>query len=305
MRDAATPEEFTKRIAAYAATLEPGEWILNGTWDHELWGGELPRRDWIDAVTPDNPVWVNRLDGHMALGNSLALELAGIDADTPDVEGGEIVRDSSSGRPTGILKDNAMSLVDRAIPERSNALLDRAMTAAMAYVASNGVTSVHDMDGWHSLDGYRRAKAKGGLITRIYAIAPLPEWQRLHADVGANGRGDSWLRIGGLKGFMDGSLGSHTAAFLEPLTDAPDDRGFRAAYPSGRRCTLRHAKRHCQYAAVSRDRRWPLGRQSDRYGTRATDDFTDYVLVCCAAIQRSIFASSILSGNDPSPITAV
>src|SRR5690606_27516573 len=107
LRDAATPEDFVKRIGEFAAQLEPGEWIMNGNWDHENWGGELPRRDWIDAVTPDNPVWINRLDGHMALANSRALELAGVDADSPDVAGGEIVRDES-GAPTGVLKDNAM-----------------------------------------------------------------------------------------------------------------------------------------------------------------------------------------------------
>ncbi|MEX0824141.1 MAG: amidohydrolase family protein, partial [Woeseia sp.] len=115
LRDAATPDEFRRRIAEFAAELEPGEWILNGTWDHENWGGELPHRDWIDALTPDHPVWVFRLDGHMALANSRALELAGVDADTPDIAGGEIVRDED-GRPTGILKDNAMALVEDVVP---------------------------------------------------------------------------------------------------------------------------------------------------------------------------------------------
>jgi predicted amidohydrolase YtcJ len=225
LRDAATPAEFTRRIAEHAASLEPGEWILNGTWDHERWGGELPRRDWIDAVTPDNPVWVNRLDGHMALANSRALELAGVDADTPDVQGGEIVRDAA-GIPTGILKDNAMTLVEHAVPEPGEAQLDRMLAAAMARVVANGVTSVHDMGGWRDLAAYRRAAAGGELITRIYSVLPLTSWQRLRHEVAANGRGDAWVRIGGLKGFMDGSLGSHTAAFLEPFSDAPGDRGF-------------------------------------------------------------------------------
>jgi len=225
LRDAATPEEFVERIGAFAETLEPGEWILNGNWDHENWGGELPRRDWIDAVTPDNPVWINRLDGHMALANSLALDKAGVDADSPDVAGGEIVRDES-GAPTGVLKDNAMGLVESAVPDPGEAQLDREVAAAMEYVASNGVTSVHDMAGWNSLAAYRRARASGELITRIYSVMPLADWQRLRDEVAANGRGDEWLRIGGLKGFMDGSLGSHTAAFFEPFTDAPDDRGL-------------------------------------------------------------------------------
>jgi predicted amidohydrolase YtcJ len=225
LRSAATPEEFVKRIGDFAKTVKPGEWVLNGNWDHENWGGELPRREWIDAVTPENPVWINRLDGHMSLANSLALELAQVDADTPDVAGGEIVRDES-GAPTGVLKDNAMGLIDAAVPAPGEARLDREARAAMAHVASNGVTSVHDMAGWDSLATYRRAKARGELSTRIYSVMPLEHWQQLRDEVSRNGGGDTWLRIGGLKGFMDGSLGSHTAAFLEPFTDAPEDRGL-------------------------------------------------------------------------------
>jgi len=225
LRDAATPELFSQRIAAHAATMEPGDWILQGAWDHENWGGELPSRDWVDSVTPDNPVWIQRLDGHMALANSLALRHAGVDADTPDINGGTIIRDAD-GRPTGVLKDNAMMLVNAAIPDPSTAQLDREALAAMQYVAANGVTSVHDMAGFESLATYRRATAAGTLTTRIYSAVPLSQWERLRDDIAKNGRGDEWLRTGGLKGFMDGSLGSHTAAFLEPFTDAPDDSGF-------------------------------------------------------------------------------
>lgn len=225
LRDAATPAEFTSRIGEFAKTVDPGEWIMYGDWDHTLWGGELPRRDWIDDVTPDNPVWVYRLDGHMALANSAALALAGVDADSADIDGGTIVR-YPDGRPTGILKDNAMTLVEQAIPEATAAKLDREARAAMEHVAGNGVTSVHDMAGWQSLATYRRAHERGDMITRIYSVVPLRDWQRLRDDVAVNGTGDQWLRTGGLKGFMDGSLGSHTAAMLEPFTDAPEDKGF-------------------------------------------------------------------------------
>jgi predicted amidohydrolase YtcJ len=225
LRDAASQEEFTSRIAAFADSVEPGEWILGGTWDHKNWGGELPRRDWIDDVTPDNPVWVYRLDGHMALANSLALKAGGIDADTPDIAGGEIRR-YDDGRPAGVLKDNAMSPVSAAVPRASDALLDRQVMAAMKYVASNGVTSVHDMADWNSLATYRRLEARGELLTRIYSVVPLPDWERLRDEIAANGRGSAWLQIGGLKGMMDGSLGSHTAAFFEPFTDTPDDLGL-------------------------------------------------------------------------------
>jgi len=230
LRDAQTPEEFIRRVGVFAEGAESGEWIIGGTWDHTNWGGELPRRDWIDAVTPDNPVWISRLDGHMALANTLALQQAGVDADTPDVAGGEIIRDDA-GRPTGILKDNAMLLVQEAIPEPTQRQLETYLDAAMRYVAANGVTTVHDMfdnvaDGWAGLDTYRRAAARGDLITRIYAVTPLGEWQKLAADIERNGRGNEWLKTGGVKGFMDGSLGSHTAAMLAPFADTPDKSGF-------------------------------------------------------------------------------
>jgi predicted amidohydrolase YtcJ len=225
LRDAASPEEFADRIGTFAETVEPGDWIMYGDWDHEMWGGELPRRDWIDDVTPDNPVWVFRLDGHMALANSKALELAGVDADTPDVAGGEIVR-YEDGRPTGVLKDNAMALVEAAVPASSLSQLDQEAMAAMRHFAAHGITTVHDMAGWQSLATYRRAHQRDEMLTRIYSVVPLRDWARMRDEVADNGTGDNWLRIGGLKGFMDGSLGSHTAAMLEPFTDAPDDRGF-------------------------------------------------------------------------------
>ena len=230
LRDARSPQEFTQRIADFASDAEAGEWITGGAWDHTNWGGELPRRDWIDSVTPNNPVWVLRLDGHMGVANTAALELAGVTADTRDVPGGQIVRDAED-RPTGVLKDNAIRLIVDAIPEPTDKQLDGYLDAAMEYVASNGVTSVHDMfdgsaDGWRGLDVYRRAEADNRLITRVYAVTPLVEWEKLRDFVAENGRGSDFLRVGGVKGFMDGSLGSHTAAFLEPYTDTPDDSGF-------------------------------------------------------------------------------
>jgi predicted amidohydrolase YtcJ len=200
--------------------------VLGGTWDHQNWGGELPHRDWIDAVTQRHPVLVTRLDGHMALANSRALALAGIDHSTPEVDGGEIVRDAN-GDPTGILKDNAMALVQSVVPAPSKAEEDAALAAAMAYLAARGVTTVHDMSyDWAGLAAYRRARATGALSVRIHANVPIADWERLAAEVRAEGRGDAWLRIGGVKGFMDGSLGSHTAAMFEPYADSPDDRGF-------------------------------------------------------------------------------
>jgi predicted amidohydrolase YtcJ len=225
LRDAKTPREFERRIADYAKTIPAGTWITNGDWDHEQWGGELPTREWIDSVTPDNPVWVNRLDGHMALANTAALRAAGVTSETADLPGGTIVHDAH-GELTGILKDNAQSLVERAMPARTPEQEDRALEAAMRYVAGNGVTSVHNMGSWGDLAVFERAHAAGRLITRVYAAVPLSTWERLRDTVRARGRGDAWLSIGGLKGFVDGSLGSHTAAMLEPFTDAPNDTGL-------------------------------------------------------------------------------
>jgi len=225
LRDAKTREEFVRRIAAYANGLPSGTWILNGDWDHEQWGGELPRRDWIDAVTPNNPVWINRLDGHMALANSAALSAAGIDTSTRDVAGGTIVRDDS-GVPTGILKDNAQPLVGIAVPSPTREQEDGALDAAMQFVASKGVTSVHHMGTWNDFAVFDRANQTGRLRTRVYAAVPIDTWERLRDTVASRGRGDQWLRFGALKGFVDGSLGSHTAAMLEPFTDAPNDTGL-------------------------------------------------------------------------------
>lgn len=225
LRDAATPAEFTRRIADFAARRRPEQWVRHGDWDHELWGGELPHRDWIDSATMGRSVWINRLDGHMSLANGVALRAAGITRDTPDPPGGAIVRDPN-GEPTGILKDNAQTLVDRIAPPPSDADVDHALVSAMQFVASHGVTSVHHMGTWQDLAAFERAHEAGRLSTRIYAAVPIDTWEQLRQRVDAQGRGDGWLRTGALKGFVDGSLGSHTAAMLDPFTDAPNDRGL-------------------------------------------------------------------------------
>jgi predicted amidohydrolase YtcJ len=167
----------------------------------------------------------------MALANTAALRAAGVTTDTADVDGGTIVRDVR-GEPTGIFKDNAQSLVARAVPAPTEEEQDRALDAAMRYVAANGVTSVHNMGSWNDLAIFNRAHARSALRTRIYAAVPLATWARLRDTIATRSRGDHWLRIGALKGFVDGSLGSHTAAMLEPYSDSPDDRGLFVNYPN-------------------------------------------------------------------------
>src|SRR3954469_659527 len=225
LRSANTRKEFVKRIAEFAKNKAKGDWITGGDWDHTLWGGELPSRDWIDVVTPDNPVWLNRLDGRMSLANSAAMRSAKVADDVKDVPGGEIVRDKA-GRPNGVFKDNALSLIDRAVPDASMQQRLDATVAATDYLAARGVTAVHHLGTWQQLDIFRIAERRGLLKTRIYACTPLGEWQRMANEVKERGRGNDWLRIGGLKGFVDGSLGSHTAAFLEPFSDKAGDRGL-------------------------------------------------------------------------------
>lgn len=225
LRDAKTKEEFIQRIGDFAKTIPAGNWILAGDWDHTNWGGELPKASWIDSITPNHPVFIQRLDGHMGLANSAAMKLSKISSSTKDVEGGSITRDRK-GSPDGIFRDNAMGMIYRNISEPSDELKDRALKAAMDYVAERGVTSVQNMGTWGDLEVFKRAHKKNELKTRIYAAVPLYSWKKLAEEVKKNGRGDDYLKIGGLKGFVDGSLGSHTAAFKQAFSDTPADSGF-------------------------------------------------------------------------------
>jgi predicted amidohydrolase YtcJ len=236
LRDAQSPQEMARRLGDYAKKLPQGRWILGGDWDHEKWpGAPLPTRQMIDAATPDHPVFVNRLDGHMALANSLALKLAGVTKETKDPPGGVIVRDPQTGEPTGVLKDAAEDLVDRAMPERS---FDEKLSAARAatdFAARMGVTSVTDMSAGDDVGLYQYLLDRGELKTRIYAIRSIVSWE-IFAKAGVRAAfGSDMLRIGGLKGFADGSLGSTTALFFAPYNDAPSTHGllFDQMLPEG------------------------------------------------------------------------
>jgi predicted amidohydrolase YtcJ len=235
LRDAKTPEEFSERIHRFAVN-RPGErWITGGNWDHERWpGAPLPTKQLIDAATTNIPVFVRRLDGHMALANSLALKMAGVTRATQPPAGGEIVRDAS-GEPTGLLKDAAMSLVSRLIPEPGFDEKLIAAKAASEHAASLGVTSVQDMSAGEDVGVYQELLNRGELKTRIYAVWPLPKWEKLAATGVRAAFGGSMLRTGGLKGFSDGSLGSTTALFFKPYNDSPETSGLPAdeMFPDG------------------------------------------------------------------------
>ena len=227
LRPANTPAEFIERLAAYTSERKPGEWIVGGEWDHERWpDAPLPRRDWIDSVTPDNPVLLYRLDGHMALANSAALRLARIDRSTRDIPGGVIVRDRRTGEPTGILKDEAMGPVQDVIPSPTEAQRDAALQRALTHAASHGVTAfAHVSVPLAELGAYLRAREAGTLTARAALYFPIEDWRRVADTVARIGRGDDWVWIGGVKGYMDGSLGSTTALFYEPYEDEPTTTG--------------------------------------------------------------------------------
>lgn len=227
LRDAETQAEFRRRIAAFAAKQTKGVWILNGEWDHERWTpSALPTHELIDEVTKDNPVFVERLDGHMALANELAMKLAGITRDTKDVEGGVIVRDAQ-GNPTGIFKDAAQGLITKVIPPMSDEQMRTAIEAAEKYAAENGVTSVQDMSAAPEiLRVYEELLREGKLRVRISGHQPLPTWKRLAGPGIMANFGNDMLHIGGLKAFADGSLGSTTAWFFKPYLDAPNSTGL-------------------------------------------------------------------------------
>jgi predicted amidohydrolase YtcJ len=227
LRNATSPEDFARKIGDRAKITPKGEWITRGDWDEEKWTPpQLPTRQMIDALTPNTPVFVNRYDGHESLANSVALKLAGITAQTKSPAGGEIVKDKQ-GQPTGILKDAAQDLVFNKIPPLSHERRLRAAKRALGHAARLGVTSVQAMSAdYEDIGVYSELAERGELTTRIYAAPMLATW-KTEAQVGIRRAwGSPYLRIGGMKAFADGSLGSTTAYFFQPYNDAPNTRGL-------------------------------------------------------------------------------
>jgi predicted amidohydrolase YtcJ len=227
LNDATSSQEFARRIGERAKVTAKGEWIQGGNWDETKWNpAEMPTKGLIDALTPATPVFVSRYDGHMGLTNSLALRLAGITAKTPDPPGGTIVRDAQ-GNPTGALKDAATDYIDRVIPPLSHDQRVKIAKRALRYAASVGVTSVQHMDASYAdIAVYSELLQRGELTTRIYA-APLITHVEDQAKIGVrHAFGGPYLRIGALKAFADGSLGSGTAYFYEPFLNQGNNRGL-------------------------------------------------------------------------------
>ena len=218
-----TKQAFIDAIKTYCEKQPPGTWILGGNWDHEAWGGELPLRSWVDSITGDHPILLSRYDGHESFTNTLALTLCGINKSTPAPPGGAILYEA------GILKDKAQDLVLQKIPPFTPEQLDQFLKQAMQEAVQNGITQVYDVcsfGGWQDLETFQRAAKMEALQVRIYGCVPLSDWSRLDSFCDQNGKGDDWLRWGGLKGYVDGSLGSTTAWFYSPYLDAPQTNGL-------------------------------------------------------------------------------
>lgn len=228
--------EFIRKIAEKAKALARGRWLLGGNWDEQAWpSAQLPTRWMIDSVTPGTPVFISRYDGHAALANSLALKLAGVTKATPVPASGVIVQDPKSGEPTGVLKDAAEDLVARVVPRPTEAEMEEAFKAALAEAARVGVTSVHNVSTDADSPGgtfvseiqlLRRAEQEGWLTVRLYEITPIAAWKRLAEAGVSHGTGSDFLKLGAVKGFADGSLGSGTAWMFEPFDDEPGNRGL-------------------------------------------------------------------------------
>lgn len=230
LRDAKSRDEFVQAVAG-AVGNKNGKWIEGGRWSVESWSAPLPpTKEWIDPVSGDVPVYLSRMDGHQALVNSAALRIAGIDRNgPPDPVGGVIERDARTNEPTGILKDAAMGLVDKHIPEPTDEQLQLALKRAMAHLNAQGITTVHDMSGPEDLDVFLNAHRAGDLTIRIRKYVHVPDWTERIDNVKKILVKDNWFRINGFKGYMDGSLGSRTAYMYRPFADCHD----HSHYPSG------------------------------------------------------------------------
>lgn len=222
LRDAKSETEFATQIKNYAATIPKGTWILRGNWNHENWQSQKhPVKELIDPVTPDHPVFVCRIDDHIALANSLALWLAGIDRDTQNPPGGEIKKHPKTGEPTGILIDKAWDLVLRAVPPFTFDQTKSILAEGLAYAARYGITSFQDNSSAMDLRVYQALLEEGNLTARVNAWRPIELLDNL-AKLGITANfGSDMLRIGTLKIYADGSMGAGSALFYEPYLDDP------------------------------------------------------------------------------------
>ncbi len=219
-------KEFSLTIKEYSEK-NPGKPILGGNWNQQNWDiKEMPNKDMVDEYTPNTPLFVHRMDYHSALANSYALKLAGITKDTPDPDGGTIVKDPITGEPTGLLKDKAMDIVQNKLPNHTQHEFEQACLTALEEAKRFGVTSIHDVAYTNDFRTFQRLFKENKLTTRIYTRLPIEKCQNLIDAEFENPFGNDLLKIGSLKAFADGSLGSYTALFFEPYSDDPNSYGL-------------------------------------------------------------------------------
>ncbi|XP_020081247.1 uncharacterized protein LOC109704879 [Ananas comosus] len=238
LRNIKHKDDFVRKVKQAVRDKLPDQWILGGGWNNDFWGGDLPNASWLDDITPNNPVWLSRMDGHMGVANSRALKIAGITRNSDDPVGGSIIK-TTEGEPTGLLVDSAMKLVRSVIPEVSIHEKRDALIRASRHALMRGVTTVVDMGRylpgasadpvWHDLsDVYKWADSAGQMMIRVCLFFPLPSWSRLVDLMQETGRAISqWIHLGGVKAFLDGSLGSNSALFYEPYEDDTSNSGLQ------------------------------------------------------------------------------
>lgn len=238
LRGVNSKDEFVRKVKEAVRNKKQGFWVLGGGWNNDFWGGDLPSASWIDDITTKNPVWLSRMDGHMGLANSVALQMAGITNYTDDPNGGTIVK-TTDGEPTGLLIDSAMKLLHHWIPEASVDERREALEKASNHALMRGVTTVVDFGryfpgapvelSWEDFsDVYRWADLSGKMMIRVCLFFPMETWSRLLDLIQETGRALSqWIYLGGVKAFADGSLGSNSALFYEPYADEPLNHGLQ------------------------------------------------------------------------------
>ncbi len=229
LRPAKSINEFRQILSEYVNKF-PGKWVTGGRWDHESWDVQkLPSKQDIDDITGETPVFVSRMDGHLGLANSKALELAGISSKTPSPEGGLIDKDPQTGEPTGILKDNAMNLIFDEIPDHSVEDFYEAALTSLREAARFGITSVQDIfsiEETPAFEAYKRLETENKLTCRISIRWPVDEYSYLIKNNITVGSGDDFLKMGAVKAFSDGSLGSSTAWFFKPYEGDTSNTGL-------------------------------------------------------------------------------
>ncbi len=224
---AKTLDEFRDRLRAKCDSAEPGDWVVGEGWDETLWPVKVPPTRWdVDEVCEKHPVYLARVDGHIAVANTRALQLASVTVASRDPDGGKIDRDES-GTPNGILREKAKQLVSDVMPKPSHDRRRQAIELALADLASHGVTSAQDYSDWENFPIYEELENDGKLTARISEWLTFDDsLEVLNNKRNSHPAADNMLHTGMLKGFMDGSLGSKTAALLEPYSDDPKNTGL-------------------------------------------------------------------------------